>query len=176
MIDSQTQSTQLCVVKTYSAFTGKRAGIRPARSKPRHRSRRICRTAGARLVREKSTLLNVIGGLDGFDAGRDPAVGGTNLGALNAAEPIEMRLNKVGFVFQSYEFDSGFVCPENVEFILQLQGVPGQEQQERASIALQSLGLGDLGDRRPGKVVWWPATACRHCSSHCHRSSAVARR
>ena len=99
----------------------------------------------------KSTLLNVIGGLDGFDAG-EVTVGGTNLGALNAAELSEMRLNKVGFVFQAYNLIPVLSARENVEFILQLQGVPGQERQERANIALQSLGLGDLGDRRPGEL------------------------
>ena len=99
----------------------------------------------------KSTLLNVIGGLDGFDAG-EVTVGGTNLGALNAAELAEMRLNKVGFVFQAYNLIPVLSARENVEFILQLQGVSSQERQERANNALQSLGLGDLGDRRPGEL------------------------
>lgn len=99
----------------------------------------------------KSTLLNVIGGLDGFDAG-EVTVGGTNLGALNAAELAEMRLHKVGFVFQAYNLIPVLSARENVEFILQLQGVPSQERQHRANTALQSLGLGDLGDRRPGEL------------------------
>jgi putative ABC transport system ATP-binding protein len=99
----------------------------------------------------KSTLLNVIGGLDGFDAG-EVTVGGTNLGALNAAELAEMRLNKVGFVFQAYNLIPVLSARENVEFILQLQGVSSQERQERANGALQSLGLGALGDRRPGEL------------------------
>ena len=99
----------------------------------------------------KSTLLNVIGGLDGFDAG-EVTVGGTNLGALNAAELAEMRLNKVGFVFQAYNLIPVLSARENVEFILQLQGVSSQERQERANGALQSLGLGELGDRRPGEL------------------------
>jgi putative ABC transport system ATP-binding protein len=99
----------------------------------------------------KSTLLNVIGGLDGFDAG-EVTVGGTNLGALNAAELAEMRLNKVGFVFQAYNLIPVLSARENVEFILQLQGVPSHERQERANGALQSLGLGELGDRRPSEL------------------------
>ena len=99
----------------------------------------------------KSTLLNVIGGLGGGDAG-EVTVGGTNLGALNAAELAEMRLNKVGFVFQAYNLIPVLSARENVEFILQLQGVSSQERQERANGALQSLGLGELGDRRPGEL------------------------
>lgn len=99
----------------------------------------------------KSTLLNVIGGLDGFDAG-EVTVGGTSLGALNASELAQMRLEKVGFVFQAYNLIPVLSARENVEFILQLQGVSSQERQERANNALQSLGLGDLGDRRPGEL------------------------
>lgn len=99
----------------------------------------------------KSTLLNVIGGLDGFDAG-EVTVGGTSLGALNASELAQMRLEKVGFVFQAYNLIPVLSARENVEFILQLQGVSSQERQERANNALQGLGLGDLGDRRPGEL------------------------
>ena len=99
----------------------------------------------------KSTLLNVIGGLDGFDAG-EVTVGGTSLGPLNASELAQMRLEKVGFVFQAYNLIPVLSARENVEFILQLQGVSSQERQERANDALQSLGLGDLGDRRPGEL------------------------
>ena len=69
----------------------------------------------------KSTLLNVIGGLDGFDAG-EVTVGGTSLGALNASELAQMRLEKVGFVFQAYNLIPVLSARENVEFILQLQG------------------------------------------------------
>ena len=99
----------------------------------------------------KSTLLNVIGGLDGFDAG-SVVVGGVDLGGLNAAELAEMRLRNVGFVFQAYNLIPVLTARENVEFILQLQGTPSQERRERANIALQRLGLGDLGDRRPGEL------------------------
>ena len=63
-----------------------------------------------------------------------------------------MRLEKVGFVFQAYNLIPVLSARENVEFILQLQGVSSQERQERANDALQSLGLGDLGDRRPGEL------------------------
>ena len=99
----------------------------------------------------KSTLLNVIGGLDGFDAG-SVVVGGVDLGGLNAAELAEMRLRNVGFVFQAYNLIPVLTARENVEFILQLQGTPNRERRERADTALQRLGLGDLGDRRPGEL------------------------
>lgn len=99
----------------------------------------------------KSTLLNVIGGLDGHDAG-EVSVGGVDLGKLNSAEMAEMRLHKVGFVFQAYNLIPVLSARENVEFILQLQGVPTQPRRERAMNALASLGLGDLSERRPGEL------------------------
>ena len=99
----------------------------------------------------KSTLLNVIGGLDGFDSG-EVNVGGIDLGSLSAAGLSEMRLKNIGFVFQAYNLIPVLSARENVEFILQLQGVPSQERAQRANAALQSLGLGELGDRRPGEL------------------------
>lgn len=99
----------------------------------------------------KSTLLNSIGGLDGFDAGT-VTVGGTDLGALNSAELAQLRLHKIGFVFQAYNLIPVLSAQENVEFILQLQGVPSQQRRERATEALASLGLGDLAHRRPGEL------------------------
>ena len=113
----------------------------------------------------KSTLLNVIGGLDGFDAG-SVVVGGVDLAGLNAAELAEMRLRNVGFVFQAYNLIPVLTARENVEFILQLQGTPNQERRERADTALQRLGLGDLGDRRPGELRRSAATR-GDCTSHC---------
>ena len=85
-------------------------------------------------------MLNVIGGLDGFDAG-SVVVGGVDLGGLNAAELAEMRLRNVGFVFQAYNLIPVLTARENVEFILQLQGTRTRSV-ERADTALQRLGSG----------------------------------
>jgi putative ABC transport system ATP-binding protein len=63
-----------------------------------------------------------------------------------------LRLEKIGFVFQAYNLLPVLSALENVEFILQLQGVDKQQRRERAEKALANLGLGDLGDRRPGEL------------------------
>ena len=99
----------------------------------------------------KSTLLHVIGGLDQPTAGT-VAVDGVEVTKLRAAALSDLRLHKIGFVFQAYNLIPVLTALENVEFILQLQGVGRTERRQRALDALESLGLADLADRRPGEV------------------------
>ena len=99
----------------------------------------------------KSTLLHVIGGLDQPTAG-SVAVDGVEVTALSAAQLSDLRLNKIGFVFQAYNLIPVLSALENVEFILQLQGVDRVERRSRSQEALHSLGLADLEDRRPGEM------------------------
>ena len=99
----------------------------------------------------KSTLLNLIGGLDRASRG-EVAVAGVALQTLNEAQLADLRLHKIGFVFQSYNLVPVLSALENVEFILQLQGVPAAARRERALAALASLGIGELAQRRPGEL------------------------
>lgn len=99
----------------------------------------------------KSTLLNIIGGLDRPDQGQ-VSVGGVDLGPLSESQLAELRLRKIGFVFQAYNLIPVLSAEENVEFILQLQGVGASERRERARAALDSLGLADMMHRRPGEL------------------------
>lgn len=99
----------------------------------------------------KSTLLHVIGGLDQPTAGK-VTVDDTEVTALSEAQLSDLRLHKIGFVFQAYNLIPVLSALENVEFIMQLQGVAGAERRQRALEALDSLGLADLADRRPGEM------------------------
>ena len=99
----------------------------------------------------KSTLLHLIGGLDKPTSG-SVQVDGVRLNYLSESAMTDLRLRKLGFVFQSYNLLPVLSAQENVEFILQLQGVPKQERAERAASALDSLGLKELHDRRPGDM------------------------
>ena len=99
----------------------------------------------------KSTLLHVIGGLDQPTEGT-VAVDGVEVTKLPAASLSDLRLHKIGFVFQAYNLIPVLTALENVEFILQLQGVGRTERRQRALDALESLGLADLADRRPGEM------------------------
>ncbi len=99
----------------------------------------------------KSTLLNCIGGLDRATAGT-VTVGGVDLACLSSAELAELRLRRVGFVFQSYNLIPVLSARENVEFIMQLQGVHADQRRRDALAMLDSLGIGELADRRPGEL------------------------
>jgi putative ABC transport system ATP-binding protein len=99
----------------------------------------------------KSTLLNCVGGLDRPTAGT-VSVDGVELGALSSSELAGLRLRKVGFVFQSYNLIPVLSARENVEFIMQLQGVAAAERHRRALAMLDSLGIGELAERRPGEL------------------------
>ena len=99
----------------------------------------------------KSTLLNIIGGLDRKDEGIIE-LDGEELAPLSEGDLAALRLRKIGFVFQAYNLVPVLSALENVEFILQLQGVGSAERKERAGEALKSLGLSELQDRRPGEM------------------------
>ena len=99
----------------------------------------------------KSTLLHVIGGLDRPTEGT-VVVDDTDLNDLSEAELSDLRLHRIGFVFQAGNLIPVLSALENVEFILELQGVPAAERRDRAGAALESLGLAELAGRRPGKM------------------------
>lgn len=99
----------------------------------------------------KSTLLNVIGGLDRPTAGQ-VSVDGVVLNELSESALADLRLHKLGFVFQAYNLIPVLSARENVEFIMQLQGVPGAERRRRALAMLDALGLEELAERRPGEL------------------------
>ena len=99
----------------------------------------------------KSTLLNLIGGLDRATEG-EVRVDGVALRGLNEAQLADLRLRKIGFVFQSYNLVPVLSAQENVEFILQLQGVRPAARRRRAVEALESLGIGGMAHRRPGEL------------------------
>jgi len=99
----------------------------------------------------KTTLLNMIGGLDNPTEG-EVHINGTNITGLHSKEIIDFRLHHIGFVFQSYNLIPVLTARENVEFIMQLQGVPKAERKARAIELLESVGLSDKIDNRPGDL------------------------
>jgi len=99
----------------------------------------------------KTTLLNHIGGLD-QPSGGDVSVAGQHLGELDKGALADLRLHKIGFVFQAYNLIPVLSAYENVEFILQLQGMASAQRRARAREMLAEVGLDGLGDRRPGEL------------------------
>jgi len=98
----------------------------------------------------KTTLLNLIGALDSVTEG-ELEVLGENVSAMSRRRRADLRLHSLGFVFQSYNLVPVLTARENVEFVLELQGV-GSERSSRAIEVLDRLGLADFADRRPGEL------------------------
>jgi putative ABC transport system ATP-binding protein len=99
----------------------------------------------------KTTLLSLIGGLDRPTEGQI-SVDGQAIGGLDAAHLADLRLRKIGFVFQTYSLVPVLSAIENVEFILRLMGRPAAERQARAREVLREVGLEGLEDRRPSRL------------------------
>jgi len=99
----------------------------------------------------KSTLLNLIGGLDLPTSG-DVSVDGIALATLDRAALARLRLTRIGFVFQAYNLIPVLSARENVEFVMQLQGISAAERRTRAMDILKEVGLDGLEDRKPGEL------------------------
>jgi len=99
----------------------------------------------------KTTMLNIIGGLDLPDSGR-AVVDGNALGEMSRSDLANLRLQKIGFVFQAYNLIPVLSALENVEFVMLLQGVPAAERHERAKDILDEVGLEGTYDRRPAEL------------------------
>ncbi len=99
----------------------------------------------------KTTLLNVIGGLDSPSSGI-VKIDGEDITTLDAGALADMRLKRIGFVFQAYNLIPVLSAVENVEFILQLMGVDRKERRSRAKQMLREVRLDGLENRRPARL------------------------
>lgn len=99
----------------------------------------------------KTTLLNLLSGLDAPSTGQ-VTLAGRRIDTLARNALADLRLQRIGFVFQAYNLIPVLSARENVEFIMQLQGVPAKSRRERADVMLDEVGLGGLGARRPGEL------------------------
>ena len=96
----------------------------------------------------KTTLLNLFGALD-VPTGGEVRLDGQPLAALSGARLAELRLRKLGFVFQAYNLIPVLTARENVEFVMELQGVPVAERRARSDALLAEVGLAELAEKRP---------------------------
>ncbi len=99
----------------------------------------------------KTTLLNAIGGLDKPDSG-EVYVAERRIDNLSKGELAELRLRQIGFVFQAFNLIPVLTARENVEFVMQVQGVPAAERGQKALEILEEVGLKGLEDRRPADM------------------------
>lgn len=99
----------------------------------------------------KTTLLNLIGGLD-MPTGGAIYIEGSDITGYSAGELAEMRLGRIGFVFQEYNLIPVLTAIENVEYVMLLQGVEEKRRRERAFEILKDVGLKGKGERRPAEL------------------------
>lgn len=99
----------------------------------------------------KTTLLNLIGGLDRPTTGT-VEVDGRMLNQLSSGELSQLRLDRIGFVFQAYNLLPVLTAQENAEFVLLMQGVEPAERGRRIQETLRNLGLEGLGGRLPSEL------------------------
>lgn len=99
----------------------------------------------------KTTLLNIIGGLDRYTSG-DLLINGKSTKLFLDEDWDNYRNHSVGFVFQSYNLISHQTVLENVELALTLSGVSKKERKEKAKKALTDVGLGDYLHHKPNQL------------------------
>ena len=99
----------------------------------------------------KTTLLNAMGGLDSPDSG-EITVGGKRVDQLSKSALADMRLHSIGFVFQAYNLIPVLTAQENIEFVMQVQGVPADQRRQKSRTILQEVGLAGHEDRRPSQL------------------------
>jgi putative ABC transport system ATP-binding protein len=99
----------------------------------------------------KTTLLNVVGGLDQPSAGQ-VTLEGRRVDRLSPAELADLRLERVGFVFQAYNLIPVLTARENVEFVMELQGVSAERRHQLSREILEDVGLTGMEDRRPAEL------------------------
>lgn len=99
----------------------------------------------------KTTLLNIIGGLDQYTRG-DLVINGRSTKSYRDRDWDTYRNHSVGFVFQSYNLIPHQTVLANVEMALLLSGTPKAERRRRAEEALRRVGLGDHLKKRPNQL------------------------
>lgn len=99
----------------------------------------------------KTTLLNIIGGLDQYTSG-DLIINGQSTKQYKSADWDVYRNHSVGFIFQSYNLIPHQSVLSNVELALTLSGVSKAERRRRAKEALEKVGLGNQLNKRPNQM------------------------
>ncbi len=99
----------------------------------------------------KTTLLNIIGGLDRYTSG-DLIINGKSTTKYKASDWDTYRNHSVGFIFQSYNLIPHQSVLSNVELALTLSGVSKAERRQRAKEALEKVGLGDQLNKKPNQM------------------------
>lgn len=99
----------------------------------------------------KSSLLNIICGLDEATSGR-VVIDGVDLNTLNDDRRTRLRREKIGMIFQTFNLLPTLTALENVALPLRLQGQSASKAEQRARILLDRVGLGTRAKHRPDEM------------------------
>jgi putative ABC transport system ATP-binding protein len=99
----------------------------------------------------KSTLFNLLGGLDRSTAG-SIQLDGKDMARLGESQVTTLRARSIGFIFQTFDLVPTLSAPENVETALIPLGVGAGERRRRVDAALDSVGLADRSRHLPGEL------------------------
>jgi putative ABC transport system ATP-binding protein len=99
----------------------------------------------------KTTLLNLLGSLDVPSSGKI-FLEGEELSKKAKKELSQMRLAKLGFVFQAYNLIPVLTAIENIEFPLMLRGVPEKTRRQKALEIMRELGIDELANKKPNQM------------------------
>lgn len=99
----------------------------------------------------KTTLLNLLGGLDEPSRGHI-TIDGQNVVAMKEEQLARLRLNKLGYIFQTFNLLGNFTAVENIEAPMVLGGLRRKVRKERAAWLLEQVGLADRMDHYPSEL------------------------
>ena len=109
----------------------------------------------------KTTLLNLVGGLMSPTEGR-VLIEGQDLAELSPSALSDLRLRRIGFIFQAYNLIPVLTAYENTEFVMMLQKVDETVRREKCMGLLKTVGLEGMESRYPRGAVRRAATTGRH--------------
>ncbi len=99
----------------------------------------------------KTTLLNMIGGLDKPTDG-SIEIDGKKINDMSAGELSDLRLNRLGFIFQSYNLIPVLTAFENAEFVMLLRGGDADSRKDKVMQTLKDVGLEGMEHRKPSEL------------------------
>jgi len=153
-MDQQTNATQTAFIQVdniHKSFLMGKEAVQALRGVSLHvaRGEMICLMGPS--GSGKTTLLNIIGGLEEASRGH-LSVDGKNVISMSEDDLSNMRLNNMGFIFQSYNLLANFTAQENVEVPMSLAGLRGRKRRRRAMQLLERVNLADRSSHYPSEL------------------------
>src|SRR5262249_20579567 len=99
----------------------------------------------------KTTLLNLIGALDTPTSGTI-SVDGREIGGLSETDRSDLRRDRIGFVFQSYNLIAVLTAAEKAEYVMELKGLSPAQRRRRIADLFDRMGISNLMETRPLKM------------------------